>query len=295
MKKRFDASLKFLLEEHPGHLLAFLLRQLGRKRPARVKVVETDLSTVTAAADKVFLIQGRRPWLLHLEVQVGHDHRLPRRVLQYNVLLTFRFGLPVCSVILLLHPGADRGSLTGELRYQVDDLGEEPYLAFRYHVVRLWQLPVEALLAGGLGLLPLAPLADVRREELPYVIERMKTVVDREATPGEADDLWTAANVLLGLRYPRDLVSQLLRGVRPMEESSTYRAIRAEGAYKMLLHQGTKRLGPPDAATRSALEAIDDLDFLIKMSDRIPEVSSWAELLATPRPRRRRRRTEETP
>jgi hypothetical protein len=36
----------------------------------------------------------------------------------------------------------------------------EPHDVFRYRVVRLWELPVETLLTGSLGLLPLAPLTD---------------------------------------------------------------------------------------------------------------------------------------
>ena len=40
---------------------------------------------------------------------------------------------------------------------------------FSYQVIRVWEWPVEALLAGGLGTLPLAPLAGVGTADLPDV------------------------------------------------------------------------------------------------------------------------------
>jgi hypothetical protein len=76
-----------------------------------------------------------------------------------------------------------------------------------------------------------------------------------------------------------------------MEESTTYQAIiakgRAEGrvegqaaeARKILLRQGTKRFGSPDARTRSAIEAIADVDRLEQLTERLLDVSSWDELL----------------
>ena len=79
-----------------------------------------------------------------------------------------------------------------------------------------------------------------------------------------------------------------------MKESTTYQAILAEGraegraegqaveARKILLRQGSKRFGPPDARARAAVEAITDIDRLEKLTERLLDVSSWDELLATP-------------
>ncbi len=38
---------------------------------------------------------------------------------------------------------------------------EVPYNVFRYRVIRVWQLPPDPLLTGGLGTLPLAPISAV--------------------------------------------------------------------------------------------------------------------------------------
>jgi hypothetical protein len=40
--------------------------------------------------------------------------------------------------------------------------------------IRVWRLPAEGLLTGGLGTPPLAPLSDVRQEDLPQVVRRMQ-------------------------------------------------------------------------------------------------------------------------
>ena len=71
-----------------------------------------------------------------------------------------------------------------------------------------------------------------------------------------------------------------------MEESTTYQAIitrgRIDEARKILLRQGSKRFAPADARARAAVEAITDIDRLEKLTERLLDVSSWDELLATP-------------
>src|SRR5437764_6209591 len=47
------------------------------------------------------------PWLVHVEVQAGHDAEMARRLLRYNVLIESKFGLPVHSVVVLLRPEAN--------------------------------------------------------------------------------------------------------------------------------------------------------------------------------------------
>src|SRR5262249_38796071 len=127
-----------------------------------------------------------------------------------------------------------------------------------------------------------------------------------------ARELWAATYLLLGLRYAPEMADVLLQGVVTMEESTTYQAIlargrdqgraeglaegRAEGlvlgARRALLHLGQRNLGPVDKATRDALEAINDVQDLDQLLDRLNEVSSWSELLGGTRPRRRNGRRQ---
>ncbi len=103
------------------------------------------------------------------------------------------------------------------------------YHEFRYNVVRTWERPADEILAGGLATLPLAPLARVKENELPTVIHAMQERLDREATKNQAETLWTATYILMGLKYSDELIDRLLEGVQDMKESVTYQKILREG------------------------------------------------------------------
>ena len=212
---------------------------------------------------------------------------LAGRLLQCNVLLRARHMLSVQSVVILLRPEADHSDLPGTHRHH--HVSGECYLEFRYHVVRAWELPVDEVLAGPLATLPLAPVANVRTEELPQVIRRMEARFRAELSPADAAILWTATYILMGLRFPSEVSRNLLQGVRAMKESTTYQAIlqegreegRAEEARSLILRLGMKRLGNASSETAAALRGVTDLAHLERMSDRLFEVESWDDLLST--------------
>ncbi len=297
MAKPFDASLKGLVYNYPRDWL----RQLGFDPALPVRVVEADLSTVTAQADRVLLVEEEPGWLLNLELQSGRDEGLPERLLRYSVLLRGRHGVDVHSTVVLLRREADFPGLGQPARFAPPHARSST--EFRYEVVRLWQVPVERLLEGGPGLLPLAPLADVPGEGLEDVLREMAARLGRDVPPPEADDLWTATYILMGLRYPRELARELLRRVATMRESVTYQAIleegeerglqkglergRAEGtvvgsaaeARKLLLLLGTERFGPASEAERARIEGESGLERLEELAKRLLHVASWEELL----------------
>lgn len=290
---RFDATLKTLFERYPFDLPRFLIQCLNLGLPHQLRFINADVSTVTAAGDQVIRVGGRRPWLFHLELQSSHKHLLDRQLLLYNVLLVHRHKLPVRSAVLLLRPEADRASLTGELRLLGPDGG--CYLTFHYDVLRLWQLPVEPLLTGSLGLLPLAPMADVPERQLPVVIARMEERIDAEAESAEAENLWASTYFLLGVRFSSVIAKHLMGRLRSMKESSTYQATLAEEASKILLRLGTRRFGEPEERVRAVIEAIEKPEQLELWIERLEEVANWSELLdptsgaSTTRRRSRRR------
>jgi hypothetical protein len=222
-------------------------------------------------------VTGRPDWLLSVDFQSGHDTvaKLPDLLL-YNSALFKRHGLPVRSLLVLLHREADSPQVTG--LYERSFPGEPFDVALRYRTVRVWQVPSQRWLGGGLGLVPLAPLGEVRRDELPAIIGRMKRRFDQEP-PRLAAELWSAAYILMGLRYERALVQRLLQGVIHMKESVTYQAILEEGlkegltegklkgkiegkieeARNILLLQGHSRFGPPPSDAVAAINALTDV------------------------------------
>ena len=162
---------------------------------------------------------------------------------------------------------------------------------FGYEVLRLWERPVEAQLASGLGTLPLAPLGRLPEglsleDGMHWVVSRVVERLDREGDPALVGRLFTATFVLSGLRLNRQQLRALFQGVPAMRESDTYQAIldegRVEGLQRALLHQGRKKFGAPDEATRLALLGITDLERLDRLSERLLEVSTWQDLLQTP-------------
>jgi hypothetical protein len=66
------------------------------------------------------------------------------------------------------------------------------------------------------------------------------------------------------------------------EESTYYQYILHKGALRhtrrFLLRQGRAKFGEPDAATVARIEAIDDLDQLDRLGERLVSVGSWQEL-----------------
>jgi predicted transposase YdaD len=283
MSKPYDATLKAMLEASPADWPRLAGFQVGR-----AEVIDADVSTVTAATDKVVRLYGDADAIMHFDFQAGPDASLPRRVHGYNALLEERHGLPVHSVVMLLRRQADLRSITGQYERLFPGVAE-PYLTFRNQVIRVWQLSAEQLLAGGPGTLPLAPIGAVTASDLPGVIERLKEKLAAPRYRKTAGPLWTAVDVLMGLRYHRALIEQLLQGVRGMKESVTYQAIVEEGVVKgelrgarrMLFRQGEQRFGqPPDALAQSRIESVASLETLERLSDRMLQVRNWEELLA---------------
>lgn len=293
MAKVFDPILKVLAEVEPADWVALAT---GRRARARVRVFPTDVSSIGGAVDALLRVEAAIAWLLHLEFQTGHDGvKVPGRLWLYNALLEAKHEMLIRSVAVLLRPEADSPALTGVYTRQFDD-EPEPYVVFRYRVIRVWELDPEALLSGGISTVPLAPISNVRPADLPAVIERMKKRLSREKR--RVRELWAATYILMGLRYSPDLADTLLRGVLTMKESSTYQAIlaegRAEGAVagerKMLQLMGTERFGTPDPHVVAALNQIRDLEKLEALGIRLLTATDWYDLLELPTPRAPRRR-----
>jgi predicted transposase YdaD len=297
----YDPTLKALIEPEPESWPGLLGQPTGP-----TKVIDADIATVSGAADKVLHVATDPPYLLHLEFAAGHDGaKLPGKMHVRNALLEDRHDLPVHSGAVLLRPGADSPRLTGV--YERGFPGRSPYLIFRYQVVRVWQLPPEPLLRGGLSLLPLAPISAVTEAELPVIIRQMEKRLSGRRERTKAPMVWASAYILLGLRYSPKLAEELFRGVVSMKESSTYQAILEEGrlegqsqgavveARKLLRKFAEDKLGPPDTRAASAIDQIDDLQRLEHLCERLKGVSSWTALLARSRPGPRGSRRHRSP
>ena len=303
MRKPFDPTGRKLIEMGPPDWVAWLGNPVPD--PSRVIAIDSNISTVTAEADKVLWVEDPEPWIEHIELQAGRDVKLADRVHMYNTMLHAHHEVPVRTALVLLRPAADGPELTGVLEKKWRD--GQVYDWFRYDVVRVWEQPVDLLLASGLAVLPLAPVSDVKEDQLPGVLMAIADRLAREASPEEEATLWNATRILMGLRYSEEQVesiiervSAMLFGIRGIEESSVYQGIlkrgeaqgrteglaegRVEDAREILLRHGRKKLGPPNEKVEAEIIALADLDRLHDLIDRILDVSTWDELLAPPGP-----------
>ncbi len=303
MSKPFDATMRKLIELEPAAWLRFL--HIPIADPSRVRVIDSNLSTVSAEADRVFWIDELVPWIEHVELQAAREVELAERVHWYSTALRRSRKVPVHTTIVLLRPAADGADLTGTLKHR--DRNGDVYNWFRYNVVRIWQQPVEEVLAAGLPVLPLAPVSDIKPEELDRVLVAISDRFLKETSPDRAATFWAATKVMMGLRYSKVQVDQITErvaamtlGIRGIEESSVYQDIFAKGeargrlegeakgrvehARAAILRVGSSKLGEANEAVREKLRSISDVDQLDTLLDRILSVSSWDDLLNTPAP-----------
>ena len=294
-----DAATKELIWDDP----AAWLERMGIDPAGGVEVVDSDATTLVSTADKVIRVGGENPFLVDLEPHSYHDSELVRTLWMRQVALDHRHNLPVLTVLILLHKRANSPDLSGSYTRELPD--GRLTNRYDYRVVRLWQEDPEPYLNGGLAVVPLAPLTNVAEADLPALVDRMHERIGPEPTI-HARILWGATYLLMGFRFDEDLVGHLLEGVIPMlAESSTYQKIlrdgrreghqegRQEGRQeglregqilgerRLLIRQGTRKFGEPDAATVAAIDAILDPDRLVALGERIIDanVLTWADLL----------------
>ena len=288
----FDATLKDLIESDPMAWSA-----LGSDRPARrVTVEDGDVSSVSAAADKVLRVEDEAGvWLHDIEPESGHAAQAPAKLLLYSTLLEHRHELPVCSTLLLLRPEANATAATGELRrYRPGE--KEPYLIFRYRVVRVWEEPMDRFLNGALGTLPLAALTNEAKADLVGAVTRINDRLKGLANAAMTGRMQACTLILMGLRYTKEQIAGVRKGVEMIDvrESTFYQLVHEEGVTEgekngllkgvreTILSLGRRKFGVPTPEVEPALGGITDRAKLESLADRLLDVSSWEELLAGP-------------
>ena len=259
-------------------------------------MIDSNISTVTAEGDKVILVDEPEPWIEQIELQAGRDVGLADRMHLYSIVLGDSHKVPVDTTVVLLRPAADGLHMSGTLEKR--NRRGAVYDWFGYNVMRIWQRPVEEILAAGLPVLPLAAVADVGPNELPKVLAAISERFVREMGVKEVATLWTATRVLMGLRYTKEQVdeftkgiSAMILGIRGIEESTVYQDIFAKGEGEARRRGGPRKrarcscalgrrtLGEADDDTRTTIARIHDVDKLNAMLERLLDASSWADVL----------------
>ena len=291
MAKAFDATLNSLIDDHLADWANFLAARAGVPT-GPVVPLDTDLSA-TLQADRLFRIDGPTPFALHLELEVTGRLGIPGELLRYNVAAHAATELPIHSVLLLLRPRANATDQTGH--HEVIGAAGHPYLTFDYTVVRLWTESLEGILAGGVGLAPLALLTNEAAADLDAAFERFRERLRQPDVPGNvAEALFGPTLVLGGLRYDHDRLVELYRRLSmTLEDSTTYQWIFQQGeargesqgqihaAHRLLLIQARQRFGEEPVA-EARLQQMTDPGRLERIAARILNAANWDDLLTTP-------------
>jgi predicted transposase/invertase (TIGR01784 family) len=254
----YDNLCKTLIESDPKPFLRWLLGETFSETTESVQVLKTELSVEPIRADFVSFLQVGLQ-ILHIEFQTVGDRDMPLRMLDYYVRLYRLHRCPIQQIVIFLQE--TNSPLVRLDRFETNSTFHS------YRAVRLWE-EESTLMLNDATLLPFAVLA-----RSPQPEEMLKTIaqkIEQIELSKERANIATYAYMLGGLRYSKEILSQLLRE-EIMRESVTYQALISESEKRGLqqgvkqgLQQGVKQ-GELDLALRQLRRKFGELpDRLVK-------------------------------
>jgi hypothetical protein len=310
MSKPYDATLNEMLDLRSAEWAECFSRLLGLP-VGQSSPLDSDLAT-TLQADRVYLIESTKPYILHLELEANPRRGIPPELLRYNTLVAHHRDLPVETVLILLRPKAVASDMTGH--FERKSVTGNPITTFHYHIERIWERSVEFWLGHGIGLSPLALLTDEAEQNLGSALNRVhERLVADHTDDSTMRSLLGSSYILCGLRYQSERIAETFRRLAMlMEESTTYQEILKKGVSQgisqgisqglsqgisqgisqglrqglsqgertVLLRVGTKRFGEPSEAIYTKLQGISDPARLESLAERLLDVHSWEELFS---------------
>ena len=185
----WDGVMKRLVRGYAKHFTRWLTGEA-----VYVRALDIELKNQHLFADALLevLLRGQ-PALLHIEFQAYDDPDMEMRLLEYNVLASRQYShLPVYSYVIYLRKA---GEIAESPLVRTFPDGQVVHRFF-YQVIKLWEIPAEALLqTGWIGILPLVTLTDGGKQ--PEVVREM---IDRLASVEEYD-LLAISEVVGGLAF----------------------------------------------------------------------------------------------
>jgi len=225
-----------------------------------VQALDIELKSQHIFADALLQItRNGKPALAHLECQTDKDPEMAVRLLEYTILASRQYHrIPVYSYVIYLREDREVQQPPYIRRFP-DEEGEE-VLRFYYRVIKLADIPAEAILAQDwVGLLPLLPLTKGGKEP-----EIVKTMVDRLGEAREFD-LLAIAHLLGGLVF-KGSEREAFR-----KRFSMFQDILEESwVYQEIIEQGLEK-GRAEGTLQERRQAL--MDFV---QTRFPEVLALA-------------------
>ncbi len=232
-----DTPFKLLVSEFALDFVVWLLN-VSDADVRHVQPLKVELPAGAVRIDTVFRVTlaDGRVTLLHIEFQGRRSERpMPLRMLDYiSRLAQQEQGQPggrgasnLCSAVLYVGDGAgidDQGT------HQIDCHDHGLTLAWRYRVIRLWQMPAEELLALDRPAL-LTLIGQTRIEEPGRVLPQALKIIGQTPDVKERSRLFAALTSLVRdeeiLKMAEKLAEAMDRGL--MMDTPLLRRIREEG------------------------------------------------------------------
>lgn len=221
----YDNTCKYLAETYAPNFVRWLLGI----NPTNIQVIKTEIIPEPIRSDALILLQIDNK-ILHLEFQTlpDSDPPMPYRMLNYWTLLYGQYWCDIEQVVIFLK---ETGS---ELAFE--DRFERQNTRHSYRVIRLWEEESEPFLADT-ALLPLATLT--RSESQTDLLSQVAERIGRIEELNQRRNISTAAEILGGLRFDKNLIRQLFRE-EIMKESVIYQDILLKGK-QLGLQEGEQR------------------------------------------------------
>nr|WP_051273695.1 Rpn family recombination-promoting nuclease/putative transposase [Desulfotruncus alcoholivorax] len=215
-------------------IIKALAGRYGRQIAAFVRGVEVPVESIQDADKEAVAVQRSSDvlyrinedgyeYIMLVEFQARPDKEMPKRLLEYMAMHHRRHQKPIYPVVINL-TGSDR---LQDGRYTVDCL-ELTVVEFKYRQLNLQDMPGRDLLyKGPVELLPLAPL--MKQEDPPEaVLEKCARRFDEEVeSDGDRDVLYVALAALSSLRFPKELILEVLEVIK-LENLPLFDGIREE-------------------------------------------------------------------
>ena len=208
-----DSPLKDLVRDFAPDFAAWLLN-LDPSEIVSVHAENVELPAGKMWSDTVFLVTlgSGQTLALHIEFQGLRSERpMSLRMLDYMGRLAQRGWSALCSVVIYVGHGAGIGD-TGNHRLLCPD--GEASLAWRYRVIRLWQMAAEELLALKRPAL-LALLGQTRIAQPEPVVSAVVTTINQVADYGQRVRLFDA---FVNLLQDEEILTMAERLIEAMDE-----------------------------------------------------------------------------
>lgn len=154
MAGKWDTSTKQLVGTNPADFIRWLLP--GAEFTGVVEAKSLNLNNRDIEADNLyyFTLNGRA-CIIHIEFQSYYDGLMAKRMWKYNSLTTSMYDCPTDSFVIYLK----RCKVTEPYYDWIFPIGNTVH-QFKFHVIKLWEIPLEVLKEAKLTvLLPLMVLA----------------------------------------------------------------------------------------------------------------------------------------